>query len=120
MIEAIAEEMADKANLLLGTNLFISFMPDTPTQCCALYQYQGPKPGLEIGTGKVVEEILAIQFVCRGKDYEEVSDLVDRTFYSLCLVNEFELIPLQNPFFLGWENNYCKFSFNTRAMKRTT
>lgn len=116
MIMAVTEFLATELSLFIGQNLFISFMPDKPDECLTVYQYQGQPPEIEQGTGRVIEEKLAFQFVFRGNNYNEVEERADLAFHSLCSdENEFNLIPLQSPFSLGWKNGACKFSFNIRV-----
>lgn len=118
MIIQITEYLEAQLSLTMGQDLFIGFMPDKPSDCTTLYQYQGERPGIEMGTGQVVEEKIAIQLVFRGENYEEVSNRAQSAFYSLCSEdNEFHIVPQQSPFSLGKVFSKWKFVFNVRVVK---
>ncbi len=47
MLEQVAKRIADETSLTIGSNLYISTLPDTPSDCFAIYQNVG-SPRVEV------------------------------------------------------------------------
>lgn len=67
---AVLNEIAAKIAALglgtVGTNIFWGSMPETPDECCAVYEYGGSPPEMGFGTAGIHFETPAVQVVFRG------------------------------------------------------
>jgi len=51
MLEALGERLQTDGIGTLGTDLFLSLMPESPDACVALFEYGGQAPALTMGSG---------------------------------------------------------------------
>ncbi len=71
----------------VGTNVFLSLLPETPDVCTALFEDRGSKGQYTIGGDGLPEwENLALQFIHRNTDYatgRTAADLIYRTLTAV-------------------------------------
>jgi len=67
---ATPHELAAKLAVLglgtVGTDIFVGYMPASPDECCAVYEYGGAAPTFGFGTPGLFYEAPAVQVVFRG------------------------------------------------------
>lgn len=92
----------------LGTDLFLSTLPDVPDACVALYEYGGGPPQHTLGGTSAKWEEPRIQAVARATTYSAARTKIGAIFTALHAVNNTTLSgtlylsieALQSPFFL--------------------
>lgn len=76
----------NRADLTIGTNLFLSKMPDTPDVCVCIYEYQGSAPVMTFGSTPIEIDRPSVQISVRAArdDYATARDLAQalRTLVS--------------------------------------
>lgn len=80
VLEAVGNYIdANNATLTLGTNLFLSKMPETPDLCVAVFEYEGLPPIENFGTTGFSISRPSVQIMCRaGRDnYVTARDLAE-------------------------------------------
>ncbi len=80
ILEAIGTYIDDNnATLTLGTNLFLTKMPDTPDLCACVYEYQGIAPIETFGATAFQVDRPSVQIAVRAgrDDYPTARDLAD-------------------------------------------
>jgi len=67
----------NRGDLTLGTNLFLSKMPDTPDVCVCIYEYQGTTPMMTFGSTAIQMDRPSVQISVRAgrDDYATARDL---------------------------------------------
>jgi hypothetical protein len=77
---------SNRGDLALGTNLFLSKMPDTPDTCVCIYEYQGSAPVMTFGATAIQMDRPSVQISVRAArdDYAAARDLAQalRTLVS--------------------------------------
>jgi len=77
---------ANRGDLTLGTNLFLSKMPDSPDVCVCIYEYQGTAPMMTFGSTAIQMDRPSVQISVRASrdDYATARDLAQalRTLVS--------------------------------------
>ena len=77
---------ANRGDLTIGTNLFLSKMPDTPDTCVCIYEYQGSAPVMTFGATAIQMDRPSVQISVRAArdDYATARDLAQalRTLVS--------------------------------------
>lgn len=92
----------------LGTDLFLSALPDTPDAACVLYEYGGAPPQHTMGGTAAKWEEPRIQAVARAATYSAARTKIGAIFTALHAVNNTTLSgtlylsieAVQSPFFL--------------------
>lgn len=74
------------ADLTLGTNLFLSTLPDSPDTCVAVIQGGGVEPEDTFGTSHPILEQPSIQTLVRASSYATAESLAVDIFKSLTSV----------------------------------
>jgi len=92
VLEALGAYIDTNRNdLTIGTNLFLSKMPDTPDTCVCIYEYQGSAPLMTFGATAIQIDRPSVQISVRAArdDYATARDLAQalRTLVS-GIVNE--------------------------------
>lgn len=80
VLEAIGNYIdTNSATLTLGTNLFLSRMPETPNLCVAVFEYEGLPPIENFGNNAYSISRPSIQVMCRAEkdDYVTARDLAE-------------------------------------------
>jgi len=106
----------------VGVDIFIGFLPATPTPCCAVFEYGGSAPSGGFGTYGTVYEKPAVQVVFRGspEDYLGPRTKAQTAFRALHAVapgalpgvtpstpNYLLITPNQQPFIMERDANRC-------------
>ncbi len=77
---------SNRGDLTIGTNLFLSKMPDTPDTCVCIYEYQGSAPVMTFGATAIQLDRPSVQISVRAArdDYASARDLAQalRTLVS--------------------------------------
>jgi hypothetical protein len=77
---------SNRGDLTIGTNLFLSKMPDTPDTCVCIYEYQGSAPVMTFGATAIQMDRPSVQISVRAArdDYATARDLAQalRTLVS--------------------------------------
>lgn len=85
----VAEDIADKLAILgmgvVGTDIFIGVLPETPDAITAVFETGGTSPEFGFGTPGLKYESPSIQIVCRGAigDYETPRTRISLAYYGL-------------------------------------
>jgi hypothetical protein len=80
--------------LVLGTNLFKSYMPDTPNPCVVVYDTGGAEPDRYLPTAMPTFQVLV-----RSDDYEEAHNLIQEIADLLHNKYNIELVAGQTYFY---------------------
>jgi len=117
MLEAIANYLQQQSLAVLGLDMFIGVMPDSPDDCVALFETGGFKP--ELATAALVE-YPTFQVMVRGSEYQSARQRID-TIYKILHgdTSIFYLIAAQqSPAYLGTDDNgRYEFSVNFKITK---
>lgn len=70
------------ADLILGSNLFLSNLPDSPDTCVTIYHTGGTNLGETFGDGKPLMEEATVQVVARADSFSTAEALA-RDIYGL-------------------------------------
>lgn len=70
------------ADLVLGTNLFLSNLPDSPDTCVTVYHTTGSSAGETFGSSVPLMEYAVIQVVARAESFSTAESLA-RDLYTL-------------------------------------
>ena len=66
ILESIGDHLASNGFGTLGTNLFLSLMPDQPDVCTSVYEDEGGEPRFSMGVGGIQIDQPNIQIICRS------------------------------------------------------
>jgi len=97
-----------QVSLVLGTNLFLGRMPDTPDECVVLYEYGGSAPDNTMGAGLPVLQNPAVQIAVRAVLYASAETLINLCWITLEGITDMSLsgtrynrvTAIQSPFLL--------------------
>lgn len=80
VLEAIGDYLVAHSQGTLGTNLFLSMMPNDPDTCVAIYEEEGGEPLFSLGTEGIQIDQPNIQVVVRSvrDDYPAARDKADQ------------------------------------------
>ena len=115
-------------DLVIGTNLFLGRLPQTPDSCVALYETPGVGPGDHFGTAAPALESPGIQVRVRAADYATAQSLAVDVWKSLTTIANQSLsgtrylrfAASQSPFSLERDDrDRAVFAFNGLAVKAT-
>lgn len=89
-LEVTGNTLTGLLGLVLGTNLFLGFMPTGPDGCTALYEYDGLPPVETMGLTSPRIDKPRVQVVCRGAvdDYLTPRDLAMSIRSALAALGE--------------------------------
>jgi hypothetical protein len=75
---------------VLGTNLFLATLPETPDACVAIYENAGSSPAYTMGAGGIVIDYPMLQIIARAgrEDYPTARDKADNIRLLLSAVLE--------------------------------
>ena len=76
ILESVGDFLASNGQGTLGTNLFLSLMPDTPDACVSVYEDEGGEPMVSLGGSGLQLDQPNIQVIVRGArdDYPGTRD----------------------------------------------
>lgn len=76
ILEAVGDYLVTHGQGTLGTNLFLTVMPETPDVCIAVYENAGNRPSMTMGSAPWAIDRPLIQVICRGSrsDYPSARD----------------------------------------------
>lgn len=76
ILEAVGDYLVAQAQGTLGTDLFLSVMPETPDALVAVYENTGGSPEFTMGAAATAIDRPSIQVICRGArgDYPGARD----------------------------------------------
>lgn len=83
LLDDVGTFVASAANLTLGTNLFLSLMPDQPDDCTVIYEFTGMAPAYSMGRDLPAIEMPRIQVVCRSTSYSSARTRIDSIWQAL-------------------------------------
>jgi hypothetical protein len=90
ILEAVGDYLAAQSQGVLGTNLFLAVMPETPDTCVAVYENAGNRPSFTMGSAPFAIDRPLIQVICRGanSDYPGARDKAESIRFLLGGVTE--------------------------------
>jgi hypothetical protein len=111
LLPEIGSRLVSQVSLVLGINLFLSRLPDTPNVLVALFEYSGREPARTFGDGTAWEKP-RFQVQVRDDDYA-TARLTAQSCYNalefwettLSGVRYLSCLPLQSPFLLRRDDN---------------
>jgi hypothetical protein len=66
VLDEIAAKLAALGVGTVGTTIFTGYMPETPDECCCVYEYGGTGPEMGFGSPGIHYERPSVQVVFRG------------------------------------------------------
>lgn len=83
MLDDLGAYLDTNSSLTLGTDLFLGVLPETPSNCVALFENGGVSPDFTLGTNNLpILERPELQFIVRNSSYSTGNDLSD-TIYRI-------------------------------------
>jgi hypothetical protein len=76
ILESVGDYLAANNQGVLGTNLFLAVMPESPDACVTVYENAGNRPTFTMGAAPWAIDRPLIQVICRGvrSDYPAARD----------------------------------------------
>ncbi len=116
------------ATFVVGTNLFVGRMHDSPNNAIALIGYEGSAPFETLGGARVPEiENPRFQVSVRQSSFIAARDWSDTILRELCLVVNLTIaskvwqrvMPQGNPALLGYDDKYLTTFVTNYAVQKT-
>lgn len=119
LLDELAQLIQDSGLATIGTNLFKSFMPDSPATAITVYETGGTLPQQTLGSTNCAWEMPRVQIVCRSTDYQIARNKAEDIFGTMNgVVNQIlkpstgaagcryiRIEAVQSPFSLGQDAN---------------
>jgi hypothetical protein len=73
ILEALGNYLVSQGQGTLGTNLFLTVMPESPNACVAVFENAGGRPTMTMGSAPWAIDRPLIQVICRGNKSDYLS-----------------------------------------------
>ena len=123
VLEAMGSRLSADGLAVLGTDTFLSRMPDKPDSCVALFEYDGGPPMQTLGPIGIALDRVRVQVMARGgrDDYPSVRDKMLAIRANLSAITDQTILgirilrasPQSYPTLMGYDdNNRFRIVFN--------
>jgi hypothetical protein len=129
MLDDLGAYLDTNSALTLGTDLFLGILPETPSNCVALFENSGVSPDFTLGANNLpILERPELQVIVRNASYSTGNTLADTIYrvftqitnQSINSVNYLRIQAIANPSVMDRDSNRrVLFTTNFRVIRVT-